>query len=42
MSEVETHSALGIFSGQYLVFPCKELVESQCNISIMKLSEEEA
>jgi hypothetical protein len=42
VSEVEIHSALGLFSAQCLLFPCIELVESQCNISIMKISEEEA
>jgi hypothetical protein len=41
-SEVETHSTLGLFSVQYLFFPCIELVESQYHISIMKFSEKEA
>jgi hypothetical protein len=40
-SEVETQSALGVLFGQYLFFHV-ELVESQCNICTMKISEEEA
>jgi hypothetical protein len=39
-SEVQTHSTLGLFSVQYLFFPCIQLVQSHCNISIMKFSEE--